>query len=192
MSIPQPKPSAKAKAFMHSRSRPELTREHVEANERTWQDQIGTVLDLARVEIRHNSEWLGRLGSEEILRLAGQLTVAQMLERDSFSQRYASNNPIHLHEFLYCLFQGYDSVAVEADIEIGGSDQTFNLTIGRTLQKRASMLMTRTLVMMTTMLGLDLEQREALVDLRAHAQNRGHLDTACDRPPDALQSSSRV
>jgi len=121
------------------KSRPQLTREHVAANEQTWQEQIGTVLDLARVEIRHNSEWLGRLGSEEILRLAGQLTVAQMLERDSFSQRYAERNPIHLHEFLYCLFQGYDSVAVKADIEIGGSDQTFNLNIGRTLQKNAGL-----------------------------------------------------
>jgi tyrosyl-tRNA synthetase len=121
------------------KSRPQLTREQVEENERTWQEQIGSVLDLDQAEIRHNSEWLGRLGSEEILRLAGQLTVAQMLERDSFKQRYASNNPIHLHEFLYCLFQGYDSVAVRADIEIGGSDQTFNLNIGRTLQKNAGL-----------------------------------------------------
>jgi tyrosyl-tRNA synthetase len=121
------------------KSRPQLTREQVAKNEQTWQDQIGGVLDLARVEIRHNSEWLGRLGSEEILKLAGQLTVAQMLERDSFSQRFAAQNAIHLHEFLYCLFQGYDSVAVEADIEIGGSDQTFNLNIGRTLQKNAGL-----------------------------------------------------
>ncbi|MHC4729560.1 MAG: tyrosine--tRNA ligase [Planctomycetota bacterium] len=121
------------------KSRPQLTREQVAANEQTWQDQIGTVLDLARVEIRHNSEWLGRLGSEEILKLAGQLTVAQMLERDSFSQRFAARNPIHLHEFLYCLFQGYDSVVVEADLEIGGSDQTFNLNIGRTLQKNGGL-----------------------------------------------------
>ena len=121
------------------KSRPQLTREQVAKNEQTWKDQIGGVLDLARVEIRHNSEWLGRLGSEEILKLAGQLTVAQMLERDSFKQRFAARNPIHLHEFLYCLFQGYDSVAVEADIEMGGSDQTFNLNIGRTLQKNAGL-----------------------------------------------------
>jgi tyrosyl-tRNA synthetase len=121
------------------KSRPQLTPEEVAENERTWQEQIAAVLDLDKVEIRHNSEWLGRLGSEDILRLAGQLTVAQMLERDSFSQRYAANNPIHLHEFLYCLFQGYDSVAVEADIEIGGSDQTFNLNIGRALQKNAGL-----------------------------------------------------
>lgn len=121
------------------KSRPQLTREQVAKNEQTWQDQIGGVLDVDKVEIRHNSEWLGRLGSEEILKLAGQLTVAQMLERDSFQQRYAANNPIHLHEFLYCLFQGYDSVAVEADIEMGGSDQTFNLTIGRILQKNSGL-----------------------------------------------------
>jgi tyrosyl-tRNA synthetase len=117
------------------KSRPVLTPEQITENERTWLEQIGTVLDLAGAEVRHNSEWLGRLASREVVRLAGQLTVAQMMERDSFSNRYAEGNPIHLHEFLYCLFQGYDSIAVDSDIELGGSDQTFNLNIGRTLQK---------------------------------------------------------
>ncbi|MHC4933717.1 MAG: tyrosine--tRNA ligase [Planctomycetota bacterium] len=121
------------------KSRPTLTAEQVAENERTWLDQIGTVLDIARAEVRHNSEWLGKLDANEIVTLAGQLTVAQMMERDSFSQRYSAGSPIHLHEFLYCLFQGYDSIAVESDIELGGSDQTFNLNIGRTLQKNAGL-----------------------------------------------------
>jgi len=119
------------------RTRPTLTREQVEANGSTWLAQIGTVLDLGRAEVRRNSEWLGNLPMEQVLRLCGQMTVAQMLERDSFAKRFAGNVPIHLHEFLYCLFQGYDSIAVRSDVELGGSDQTFNLNVGRVLQKWA-------------------------------------------------------
>jgi tyrosyl-tRNA synthetase len=88
------------------KSRPTLTAGRVAENERTWLDQIGTVLDVSGAEVRHNSEWLGKLDAHEIVTLAGQLTVAQMMERDSFSQRYGAGSPIHLHEFLYCLFQG--------------------------------------------------------------------------------------
>jgi tyrosyl-tRNA synthetase len=121
------------------KTRPVLTPEQVEANGATWLAQIGKILDVKRAEVRRNSEWLARLGPKEIVRLAGQLTVAQMLERDSFSKRHAEGTPIHLHEFLYCLFQGYDSVAVKSDIELGGTDQTFNLNIGRVIQKHAGM-----------------------------------------------------
>ena len=121
------------------RTRPVLTPEQVEANGATWLQQIGKVLDISRAEVRRNGEWLARLAPAEIVRLAGQLTVAQMLERDSFAKRYAEGSPIHLHEFLYCLFQGYDSVAVRSDIELGGTDQTFNLNIGRVIQKHAGM-----------------------------------------------------
>ncbi len=121
------------------KTRPVLTPEQVEANGATWLQQIGTVLDLKKAEVRRNSEWLARLAPAEIVRLAGQLTVAQMLERDSFAKRYAEASPIHLHEFLYCLFQGYDSVAVKSDVELGGTDQTFNLNIGRAVQKAAGM-----------------------------------------------------
>jgi len=121
------------------KTRPVLTPEQVEANGATWLAQIGKVLDVSRAEVRRNSEWLARLAPAEIVRLAGQLTVAQMLERDSFAKRYAEGSPIHLHEFLYCLFQGYDSVAVKSDIELGGTDQTFNLNIGRAVQKAAGM-----------------------------------------------------
>jgi len=119
------------------KTRPVLTEAEIEANSATWLDQIGAVVDVEKAEVRRNSEWLGALTARQLLELAGQLTVAQMLERDSFSLRYAAGTPIHLHEFLYCLIQGYDSVAIRADVELGGSDQTFNLNIGRTLQKHA-------------------------------------------------------
>jgi tyrosyl-tRNA synthetase len=119
------------------RTRPILTKEQVEENGRTWLEQIGSVIQVPRAEIRRNSEWLERLPMDEVLRLCGQMTVAQMLERDSFAKRFRENVPIHLHEFLYCLFQGYDSIAVRSDIELGGTDQTFNLNVGRVLQKWA-------------------------------------------------------
>jgi len=119
------------------KTRPVLTREEVEGNGATWLAQIATVLDLDRAEVRRNSEWLGALTPHQFVTLAGQMTVAQMLERDSFAERHAGGSPIFLHEFLYCLFQGYDSVAVRADVELGGTDQTFNLYVGRTLQKAA-------------------------------------------------------
>jgi len=119
------------------KTRPVLTRAEVEKNGESWLDQIGKILDVDRAEVRKNSEWLDPLSSAEIVKLAGQMTVAQMLERDSFAKRYASGTPIHLHEFLYSLLQGYDSVAVRADIELGGTDQTFNLNVGRHLQKSA-------------------------------------------------------
>jgi len=119
------------------KTRPVLTPEQVDANSATWLDQIGKVLDVSRAEVRRNSEWFNKMDASGMLDLARQLTVAQMLERDSFADRYKAGTPIHLHEFLYCLAQGHDSVAVRADIELGGSDQTFNLNIGRTLQKNA-------------------------------------------------------
>ncbi len=121
------------------KTRPILTAEDVARNGETWLAQIGNVFDVSKAEVRRNSEWLGRLGPAEIVRLAGQLTVAQMLERDSFAKRHAEGTPIHLHEFLYCLFQGYDSVAVRSDVELGGTDQTFNINIGRTVQKHAGL-----------------------------------------------------
>jgi tyrosyl-tRNA synthetase len=121
------------------KTRPPLDREQIAANEATWLDQIRQVFDVGKAEVRHNSEWLDGMGLADVVKLAGQLTVAQMLERDSFAKRYADNAPIHLHEFLYCLLQGYDSIAVEADIELGGNDQLFNLNMGRTLQRNAGL-----------------------------------------------------
>jgi len=121
------------------KTRPVLTREQIARNEETWLGQIAAILDIERAEIRHNSEWMEPMGSSRLIELAGQLTVAQMLERDSFAKRYRAGTPIQLHEFLYCLVQGYDSVAIESDVELGGTDQTFNLNMGRTLQKNAGM-----------------------------------------------------
>ena len=140
------------------KTRPQLTPEQIADNERTWLEQIAPVLDLERAEVRHNSEWLRKLTSDEMIRIAGQMTVAQMLERDSFKKRYTENAPIHLHEFLYCLVQGYDSVAVRADIELGGSDQTFNINVGRTLQKWAGQN-PQICVLMTLLRGTDGSQK---------------------------------
>jgi len=114
-----------------SRTRPQLTREEVEANAETYRKQVFKLLDPERTEVRFNSEWLGKLGAEGFISLASRYTVARMLERDDFSRRYRDNEPIGIHEFLYPLAQAYDSVFLEADVELGGTDQTFNLLVGR-------------------------------------------------------------
>ena len=118
-------------------TRPPLTREAIRANAETYHAQASKVLDPARTEIRYNSEWCEPLGAAGMIRLASQYTVARMLERDDFHKRYTSHQPIAVHEFLYPLMQGYDSVALRADIELGGTDQKFNLLVGRELQKAA-------------------------------------------------------
>jgi tyrosyl-tRNA synthetase len=117
-----------------SQTRPMLSREEVEANAETYKRQVFRILDPDRTEIRFNSEWCGPMDSADVLRLASRYTVARMIERDDFSRRYQAGTPISLQEFLYPLFQGYDSVALEADVEVGGSDQKFNLLVGRDLQ----------------------------------------------------------
>ena len=116
-------------------TRKPMTREDVERNAQTYRQQIFKILDPERTEVRFNSEWLSPLSIEEMVRIAGQMTVARMLERDDFRRRYEENRPISIHEFLYPLFQGYDSVALRADVEIGGTDQKFNLLVGRDLQR---------------------------------------------------------
>ena len=118
-----------------SATRPPLTREDVLANAATYQEQVFKILDPARTRVVFNSEWMDRLGASDMIRLAGQYTVARMLERDDFSKRFRGEQPIAIHEFLYPLVQGYDSVALQADVELGGTDQKFNLLMGRTLQK---------------------------------------------------------
>ena len=118
-----------------SETRPMLTAEALEGNARTYLEQADHVLDLDRAEVRRNSEWLAPLRFEDVARLASVLTVARLLERDDFSGRYEEGRPISLSEFLYPLMQGYDSVAVEADVELGGTDQTFNLLVGRDVQR---------------------------------------------------------
>lgn len=116
-------------------TRPPLTREKVLENAATYQEQVFKILDPAKTEVCFNSTWMEALGASGMIRLAAQHTVARMLERDDFSKRYAAQQPIAIHEFLYPLCQGYDSVAMKADVELGGTDQRFNLLVGRELQK---------------------------------------------------------
>ena len=116
-------------------TRKPLTRDDVLANARTYAEQVFKVLDRERTEVRFNSEWFGKMDAADMIRLAAQHTVARMLERDDFAKRYAGHQPIAIHEFLYPLVQGYDSVALRADVELGGTDQKFNLLMGRGLQE---------------------------------------------------------
>ena len=120
-----------------SATRPPLTKEQVVENAKSYAEQVFKILDKDKTEIVFNSSWLTDLGAAGMLKLAASLTVARMLERDDFSKRFKSNQPIAMHEFMYPLLQGYDSVALKADVELGGTDQKFNLLMGRELQKQA-------------------------------------------------------
>ena len=137
--------------------RPQLTREEVEANLITYQEQASKVLDMDRTEVRRNGAWFDEMGFEGTLRLAGKMTVAQMMERDTFQKRTAENEPIGIHELLYPLMQGWDSVEIRADVEIGGTDQLFNLLVGRTLQEREEQ---RPQIVLTLPLILGLDGRK--------------------------------
>ena len=117
-----------------SATRKALSKEEVALNAITYQEQVFKILDPARTEVRFNSEWFGPMPASELIKIAGKYTVARMLERDDFTKRYQAEQPIAVHEFLYPLVQGYDSVALQADVELGGTDQKFNLLVGRALQ----------------------------------------------------------
>jgi tyrosyl-tRNA synthetase len=119
-----------------SKTRPMLTPEQIAANEADYLRQFAKILDLDRIELRRNSEWLGALGADGLLELASRSTLAQILERDDFAKRHAAHAPISLQELMYPLLQGYDSVVIDADLEIGGTDQKFNLLVGRDLQEQ--------------------------------------------------------
>ncbi|MBV8498925.1 MAG: tyrosine--tRNA ligase [Candidatus Eremiobacteraeota bacterium] len=116
-------------------TRPQLTRDEIEANMQTYREQAGKVLDLERIELRYNSEWLDKLSPPDFVKLLAKTTVAQMLERNDFRERYDAGAAISLHELLYPVAQAYDSVAIEADVELGGTDQLFNLLLGRQYQR---------------------------------------------------------
>jgi tyrosyl-tRNA synthetase len=118
-----------------SETRKPLTRPEIEVNAETYRTQLGKILDMGRTRVEFNSSWLAPLSLEDLIRLTSTVTVAQMLQRDDFAARYAAQRPISLHEFLYPICQAYDSVALEADVELGGTDQTFNLLVGRDLQR---------------------------------------------------------
>ncbi len=117
-------------------TRPPLTPEQIKENAETYKEQVFKILDPEKTEIRFNSEWMNELGAAGMITLAARHTVARMLERDDFKKRFNTNQPIAIHEFLYPLAQGYDSVALKADVELGGTDQKFNLLVGRELQKQ--------------------------------------------------------
>lgn len=137
-----------------SATRPPLTREQVLENAETYKAQVFKILDPERTEVAFNSSWMDQLSPADFIRLSSQYTVARMLERDDFSKRYATNQPIAIHEFLYPLVQGYDSVALRADVELGGTDQKFNLLMGRELQ-RAYGQASQCIVTMPLLEGLD-------------------------------------
>ncbi len=139
-------------------TRPPLTREDVLRNAETYKEQVFKILDPAKTKIAFNSEWLAELGAEGMLRLAANQTVARMLERDDFKKRYSNGQPIAIHEFMYPLLQGYDSVAMETDVELGGTDQKFNLLMGRELQK-ANGQKPQTVIMMPLLVGLDGQKK---------------------------------
>ena len=137
-----------------SATRPPLTEEQVAANAETYQQQVFKILDKSKTKIVFNSEWMNEVGAAGMIKLAGQQTVARMLERDDFKKRYKAGQSISIHEFLYPLVQGYDSVALESDVELGGTDQKFNLLMGRELQKNHGQE-PQTIIMMPLLEGLD-------------------------------------
>jgi len=139
-------------------TRPPLTRDDVLTNAETYKQQVFKILDPSKTKIRFNSEWLSELGAEGMIRLASNQTVARMLERDDFKKRYSNNQPIAIHEFMYPLLQGYDSVAMETDVELGGTDQKFNLLVGRELQK-ANGQKPQCILTMPLLVGLDGEKK---------------------------------
>ena len=139
-------------------TRPPLSREDVLRNAETYKQQIYKILDPQKTRIVFNSEWLGKLGTEGMIRLASNYTVARMLERDDFKKRFSNNQPIAIHEFIYPLLQGHDSVALEADVELGGTDQRFNLLVGRELQKSAGQK-PQVAITLPLLVGLDGEKK---------------------------------
>jgi tyrosyl-tRNA synthetase len=141
-----------------SATRKPLTREEIDQNSQTYTEQVFKILDREKTEVRFNSEWLDKLGFEGIIRLAAKFTVSQMLERDDFHKRFQAEQPISLHEMLYPLAQGYDSVALEADVELGGTDQKFNLLVGRELQRQTGKP-AQIVLMMPIIEGLDGVQK---------------------------------
>lgn len=143
-----------------SKTRPVLAPEQIRQNAQTYFDQAGHVLDVSpeKLEVRYNSEWLGTLSFADVIRLAGQMTVGQMLKREDFRNRFEKEIPIGVHEFLYPLMQGYDSVMIMADLELGGTDQTFNNLVGRDLQKAAGQE-PQVVMIMPILVGLDGQQK---------------------------------
>ena len=142
-----------------SATRKVLTKQEILKNTVSYTEQAFKILDVDKTEVVYNNDWLEHLGADGMLQLASNLTVARMLERDDFSKRYASNTPIAVSEFMYPLLQGYDSVHLKSDIEIGGTDQKFNLLMGRQLQKAYAVKKQQAVLMMPILEGLDGVQK---------------------------------
>ena len=142
-----------------SKTRPQLTREQVEENAKTYQQQLSEILDPDKTTIHFNGDWLGKMGFDDVIRLTAKYTVAQMLEREDFAQRLADNKPVGMHEILYPLCQGQDSVEIRADVELGGTDQRFNNLVGRDLQK-ANGQEAQVVLLMPILVGLDGTQKD--------------------------------
>ncbi|SUO96322.1 tyrosine--tRNA ligase [Suttonella indologenes] len=139
-------------------TRPPLSKEQVLTNAQTYQDQVFKILDLEKTEVRFNSEWMDKMTAADMVRLTSKYTVARILERDDFQKRYSENRPIAVHEFLYSLTQAYDSVALNCDVELGGTDQKFNLLVGRDIQREYGLL-PQTVITMPILEGLDGVQK---------------------------------
>jgi tyrosyl-tRNA synthetase len=170
-----------------SATRPPLTEEQVKQNAKSYTDQVFKILDPEKTTVMFNSEWMGKMSAADMIRLAGQSTVARMLERDDFSKRFKGEQSIAIHEFLYPLIQGYDSVAMEADVELGGTDQKFNLLMGRTLQKNAGQI-PQTVLMMPILEGLDGVQKmsKSLGNYIGVNDSPGEMYTKILSMPDSL------
>lgn len=151
-------------------TRPPLSREDVLRNAETYKEQIYKILDPQKTKIVFNSEWLSKLGTEGMIRLASNYTVARMLERDDFKKRFGNNQPIAIHEFIYPLLQGYDSVALDADVELGGTDQKFNLLVGRELQKSAGKK-PQVAITLPLLVGLDGEKKNVQITWQLYWRN---------------------
>jgi len=158
-------------------TRPMLRPEEIEANSKTYFEQAGKILDMSddKLEIRYNSEWLADLRLADIIKLTGSMTVARMLERDTFELRYKKGDPIGIHEFLYPLMQGYDSVAIKSDVELGGTDQTFNNLVGRDLQRLNGQL-PQIVITMPILVGLDGKEKMS--------KSKGNYIGVTDEPND--------
>ena len=173
-----------------SKTRPALTEGEIEANLATYLDQVGLVLDTGKLEMRRNSEWFEPMQFADVLRLASATTVARMLERDDFAKRMNKNAPISLHELLYPVMQGHDSVEVRADVELGGTDQTFNLLVGRDFQ-RAAHQEPQVAITMPLLVGLDGTEKmsKSLGNYVGVTESASEMFGKCMSIPDALMAN---
>src|SRR5450756_2307486 len=174
-----------------SKTRPPLTGEQIDANATTYFEQVYRILDPQKTEVRYNGEWLSRLTFEEIIRLASRFTIQQILERDDFSKRYHTQVPIFFHELFYPLMQAYDSVAVEADVELGGTDQKFNFLLARQLQEQVGQV-AQVAFMMPILPGLDgvRKMSKSLDNYIGIAEKAVDMYGKCMSIPDGLMAVS--